>query len=117
MVPGVATWKSSVSVRFDLLSWTTHTPPPPRLADDGNVTESANATATAASAAVPPAERISRPTSDARGSSVATPPRNPCTNPMVPRFDSSSLVWNGLMAASGFDEQAANANTRKTDTN
>ncbi len=40
--------------------------------------------ATAASAALPPAESASRPASAARGSSATTPPRNPATKPGWP---------------------------------
>jgi hypothetical protein len=45
-------------------------PPPPRLARDGRVTVSAKASATPASAALPPCARISRAIAAARGSSA-----------------------------------------------
>ena len=59
-------------------------PPPPSPARDGSVTLSAKPRATAASAALPPADRTSRATSAARGSSATTPPRKPCTKPGWP---------------------------------
>ena len=48
------------------------------------MTLSTNPRVTAASAALPPADRTSRAASAARGSSATTPPRKPCTNPGCP---------------------------------
>ena len=61
-----------------------HAPPPPSPARDGSVTASANTTATAASAALPPADNTCRPITAARGSSATTPPRKPAIAPGVP---------------------------------
>src|SRR5436190_8138674 len=57
----------------------TANPPPPMLPAVGYVTASANAVATAASAALPPAFRTSRPTPEAIASSVTTIPLSPRT--------------------------------------
>src|SRR6185436_18803800 len=57
----------------------TANPPPPMLPAVGNVTARANAVATAASTAFPPALRTSRPTPEAIASSVTTIPLSPFT--------------------------------------
>ncbi len=55
------------------------TPPPIHPARLGKVTVKVAAIATAASAAVPPALKVSSPTSTARGSSAETKPAKPAT--------------------------------------
>jgi hypothetical protein len=74
IIAGARATKSSISVFLRPWSKTTQTPPPPRLAEDGKVTDRAKYMATAASPAEPPAVRISRPIRAARGSSAATAP-------------------------------------------
>src|SRR3954468_9480897 len=55
--------------------WTSMKPPPPMFPASGNVTASAKAVATAASTALPPSRKTSRPTSDAGGETDTTVPR------------------------------------------
>jgi hypothetical protein len=67
-------------------------PPPPILPASGNVTVSANPTATAASTAFPPFSSIARPTDDACGQAVTTMPararaRDTCSSA------ADSLAW------------------------
>ena len=82
MPPGAETGpNTNASPARVLASCTMHTPEAPRLAADGKVTAIAKYIATAASVALPPASRMSRPTSAARLSSAETaanltPPRN-----------------------------------------
>src|SRR5215216_2270698 len=72
-VPGAAIGgKTKASAALVLSLWTMQAPEAPRLAADGRVTAMAKYMATAASAALPPASRISRPISAARLSSAAT---------------------------------------------
>ena len=73
MPPGAETGpKTNASPARVLASCTMQTPDAPRLAADGKVTAMAKYIATAASVALPPACRTSRPTSAARLSSAAT---------------------------------------------
>src|SRR5918994_6983175 len=72
-VPCAATGgKTKASAALVLSLWTIQAPEAPRLAADGRVTAMAKYMATAASAALPPASRTSRPTSAGRLSSAAT---------------------------------------------
>ena len=59
----------------------TMNPPPPMLPAVGWVTPSANATATAASTALPPRFRIAMPMSLALASALATAPSRPLATP------------------------------------
>ena len=70
-----------------------HTPPPPRLAVEGKVTDNVKYIATAASAADPPAANTSRPMSVACGSSDAVPWK------ALTRADWASL-WSRLLVLS-----------------
>ena len=60
-------------------------PPPPMLPASGQVTAIANATATAASTALPPCFRIATPTSAAGGDTHTT----------MPPFDSTRSAFGG----------------------
>ena len=75
-------------------------PPPPRLPASGHVTASAKATATAASAALPPFLRISMPTRAAFSSAAATAPPEP-------RADLRALRGGGAAARAGARRAAA----------
>ena len=73
---GAVSRKSTVRTR-PFASREIQNPPPPMLPASGHVTARANATATAASAALPPRLRISMPTPAAIPSSAATAPPAP----------------------------------------
>ncbi|NDH61884.1 MAG: hypothetical protein EBY18_09570 [Alphaproteobacteria bacterium] len=87
--PGAATGaNTNDSAAMVLLLWTMQAPEAPSPPADGNVTASAKYMATAASTALPPFTRISRPTSAARLSSAETAakeePRKTLDRPPLP---------------------------------
>ena len=84
---------SGVSFR---LSRTMHMPPPARLAAEGIVAVSAKAIAVAASAALPPDDKMSRAIIAACGSSTDITPNAPDKKPMVPRLTSGSSSLKGF---------------------
>ena len=73
--PGTAVKKSSASGRRRAASKATRKPPPPGPVSAGSATHEANAAATHASTAEPPARRISAPTSAVAGCPAAIAPR------------------------------------------
>ena len=74
---GAVSRKSIASGRCPCASREIQNPPPPMLPASGHVTARAKATATAASAALPPCSRISMPTRAAFSSAAATAPPVP----------------------------------------
>jgi hypothetical protein len=73
IAPGAAIGgKAKTSPTLVLESWTMHAPEAPSPAAEGKVTAMAKYMATAASVALPPPSRMSRPISAARLSSAAT---------------------------------------------
>src|SRR5215470_15932973 len=93
--------KEKASPALVLALNTTHVPAAPRLAADGRVTAIVKYIATAASTALPPAIRMSRPTSAALLSSAetaakVTPPRKRGLRP-----DLRAIVPTGLLTLAG----------------
>src|SRR5512144_1087260 len=77
----------------------THVPPPPRLACDGSVTAIAKYVAITASAALPPAARMSRPISAACGSSATTAPKKSGVDTATPGTGGSRDEQPAITAA------------------
>lgn len=71
---GAVSRPSIVSINPVAAPWWTRNPPPPMPLDCGSTTVKANIIAIAASVALPPFRRISRPASLARGSAEVTTP-------------------------------------------